>query len=598
MSQISHEQPVRRAGLRIPIGASGTSTRSRRRSASPDPSAWRTASLRRSWTWGLLGIALLCIALSLLVVRAVAVMRHPDQPIQTLVNTQVSTMPFTARRGDLLDRKGQVLATSDIRLRLFVDPKLIGDREAFLRDVARVTGLDAADIAARIDRRPNSRYVVLDPDLDPIRVSAIRELGHRALGIERYSQRIYPHASLAGQTLGIRTDHAAMGVERAMDGLLAGRDGRLRFVRDARFRPLAVPEDGFIPAVDGHDVRLSLDVNIQRIVERHLAETCEQFEAPRGQVVVMDPHTGEVLAMANYPSMNPMELSASSPRDWNNACISEVFEPGSIFKPFVWALLIESGKVRPDHMFDCGDGVWRAPFGRRMRDVSPHGRIDFDEILIKSSNIGMAQAALRMRGGALRDRLRELGFGQPTGIGLPGEAGGLMTSAGRWSLYTQTSVSMGHEIAVTPLQMMTAFSALANGGRQVRPTVRMVDPERNGDRHIQTPIILSEPVSAHTRSVLHRAVMEGTGRALRNSRYPIFGKTGTAQVPATDARGYEPGAYIASFVGGAPVAQPRIVIGCFIHRPNPARGYYGGVVAAPLAGRIIEDVLAYMGTKQ
>lgn len=598
MSQISHDRwsgrVGRNGGLKPGRLGSGSARSGGRSSGAGEmgEAAWASWAMGRTFQVSFLTVMVLAVMLSLLVVRAGFVMRHPGTPIQTLLNTQFSQASLSARRGDLLDRRGQILATTDVRFRLFADPAVIDDFAMFLLRVEEVTGLDGAEIARQMAARPGSRFVVLDTDLDASLVPAVRALNLRGLGIQRQSRRLYPHGPLAGQVLGFHSDHAAMGAERAMQPWLAGEDGQIRFLRDARMRPLAMPHDGYRPVNDGRDVRLSLDVNIQRVVERHLRETCEKYGAPRGQVVVMDPRTGEILAMAQYPVMNPMEIGRSAERDRNIASISEVFEPGSTFKPFVWAILLEAGLVQVSDVFDGHQGRWRAPFGRRMRDASPHGTMNFEEVLIKSSNIGMAQGALRMSGRKLREELRKFGFGQPTNVGLPGEVGGLMTSARNWSLYTQTSVSMGHEIAITPLQIMTAFSTLANGGYSVRPTIRMLSS--GADRtEIQGVRVLSEPVAVLTVSTLRRAVEEGTGRALRGKPYQPFGKTGTAQIPASTG-GYEPGAYVASFIGGAPSSEPRVVIGCFIHRPDPSKGFFGGVVAAPLAASILDEIMKYL----
>ncbi len=581
------------------------------------------------------------VVFAALLYRVAWLQANPPERVEQLVGTQRSVIPLSGRRGDLLDRNGQVLATTAARWRLFADPSLIEDHGSFPEQVAMALGLDPADVSRRVYTRPNSRYVVLDPDMNPDLRDAVRALSMRAVGTQVYARRDYPHGPLAGHLLGVAGEQGGgMGAELALEHLLAPVHGHLTVVRDARRRPILIPESGFQPPRDGHDVRLSIDVNIQKIAQRHLYAACLEYGAVRGQAIVMDPYTGEVLAMANYPAMDPSDLGATSPDLWRNAAVTDPFEPGSIFKPFVWSMLTEAGVAELDERFDTGHGSWRTPFGRTLRDAQPNGERSWEGVLVRSSNIGMAQAALRANHGWLHDAVKKFGFGRRTGIGLPGESGGIVTDRRQWSNYTQTSVPMGHEIAATPLQLVTAFTRLANGGIAVPATLRPVNRDITDWLEKTYPRVLSEPMAAHTRRVLRSAVMEGTGRALRDSEYAIWGKTGTAQVPysrsmrrvrgaslnafvsgtmttladhvrPSDVRlfrglvavppepgrggGYEPGAYVASFIGGAPVSRPRVVAGVFVHRPDPDRGYFGSIVAAPAVRDILEQSLDYLG---
>ena len=410
-----------------------------------------------------------------LLYRVAWLQAHPPEQIERMLGTQRSVIPLSGRRGDLLDRNGQVLATTAARWRLFADPSLIEDPGSFPEQVGFTLGLDPVEISGRLFARRDSRYVVLDADLDPDLRDAVAKLSKRALGTQVYARRDYPHGRLAGQLLGVAGEQGGgMGLELALEHLLAPTHGQLTVVRDARRRPVLIPEDGFTPPEDGRDVRLSIDINIQKIAEEHLFAACLRYGAVRGQAIVMDPYTGEVLAMANFPAMDPNDPGATTPDLWRNAAVTDPFEPGSIFKPFVWSMLSEAGVAEFDEVFDTGPGWWRTPFGRTLRDAQPNGERSWEDVLVRSSNIGMAMASLRASHGWLREGVLKFGFGRRTGVGIPGESGGIVTSKSQWSNYTQTSVPMGHEIAATPLQLLTAFTRLANGGIAVPATVRPV----------------------------------------------------------------------------------------------------------------------------
>ncbi len=386
------------------------------------------------------------------------------------------------------------------------------------------------------------------------------------------------------------------GLERSLNNPLGGKPGALGYLRDAFAKPLWVERPEYKPPVDGRAVSLSLDVVIQAIAETQLRETCERFSAPEGQLIVMDPYTGEILAMANYPAFDAGRLAQSKPDDWRNRCVTDVFEPGSTFKPFVWAAAIEAGLATPELTIDCTDvGVYRTSKGRRIRDVHAHGRIAWDDVLVKSSNIGMAIVGQQMSPTQMYRAVRAFGFGSVTGSRLPGEVSGLVTPFEKWNHYTLTSVPMGQEIAVTALQLVTAFGVISNGGYLVRPTILAVRPSSS-----PTPIyerVLEQATAVHTRHVLRRVVTEGTGHRANSGLYGIFGKTGTAQIADPVNGGYLADQYVSSFVGGAPFDEPRVIVICAVHRSDVSKGYHGGTVAAPAVRRVIEETMVYLGVR-
>jgi cell division protein FtsI (penicillin-binding protein 3) len=298
--------------------------------------------------------------------------------------------------------------------------------------------------------------------------------------------------------------------------------------------------------------------------------------------------------MANHPSFDPSQSGRLPADQRRNRAVTDVFEPGSILKPFVWSALSELTVARPQEQIDCTEaGYWVTPYGRVLRDAHGKGTLNWNEVLIQSSNIGMAKVAERVTPLQLHDIVGSFGFGQPTGSGLPGEVSGLVHPLAKWTKYSQSSVPMGQEIGVTALQITRAFCTFANGGMLVTPKVEMAPPSEP-PAQIQLRV-LSPETAAHTREILRRAVAEGTGRKADSKLYEIFGKTGTAQLPDFDNGGYHQDRYVSSFMGAAPFQQPRLVIGCFIHQPDKRIGHYGGTVAAPAAKKVLEETLLYLG---
>ncbi len=545
-------------------------------------------------------VVLMALGMIGLTVRVVQLQTRPLDRVARQIGSRYGRLTLQSRRGCLLDRRGRVLAASRMATRLFVDPALIEDPNTFSEQVGYGLGYDPADLERRIGSRANSRYVRIKQRLDDREVAQVQRLGLRGLSTERYPTRDYPQGPLAGQAIGfVGVDGRGLeGLERWLDGRVSGQTGWVRALRDPRRRPLWVDRDDYLPPVDGQAVRLSLDTTIQWIAETQLAQACQEYRAKSGQLIVMDPATGEILAMANYPPFDPNQFASADADARRNRCVTDVFEPGSIFKPFIWAAATDAGAATPDEKIDCSEiGVYRTPRGRVIHDAHGRGKLTWDGVLVHSSNIGMAIVAQRMEPKQLYDAVRAFGFGSATGSGLPGEVAGIVNPLKRWNHYSVTSVPMGQEIAVTAIQMVTALCAIVNDGYRPRPTI--LAHGGSGDAQSPPTLIYEQAVSpataAHTRQVLRRVVTEGTGRLANSRMYAVLGKTGTAQIADRTNGGYLEDQYVASFVGAAPLNEPRLAVGCFIHRPDPAIGYYGGTVAAPAVRQVIEQSLLYMG---
>jgi cell division protein FtsI (penicillin-binding protein 3) len=539
-------------------------------------------------------IVLVSVALVGLLGRVVQLQTAPQQRIADKVGSQRSTAKLTGRRGTILDRRGRALATTRIAKRLFVDPVLIVDHSSFSEKTGYGLGYDPVDIELAIAARPKSRYIVLDRRLDDRRVDLLKNLDLPGLATEPVLVRDYPHGTIAGQLLGFvgAEGKGLEGMERQHEKQLAPEPGFVRYLRDARGRALWVEADQYQRPTDGKSLRLSIDVVIQSIAEDALAQAIEQFNADSGQLVVMDPATGEILAMANFPAFDPTTFNTSKPEDRRNRAVTDVFEPGSIFKPIIWSVATELGAADSNEIIDTTTtGVYRTSKGRRLHDADPHGRITWDEVLMYSSNIGMAIVAERVGAEKLHEAVTRFGFGKPTGSGLPGEVGGVVHPLKKWTHYSVTSIPMGQELSVTPLQMVRAFSAIANGGLMHTPTILPIDswPIQTGRR------VLQARIADYTRSVLRRQVAEGGGRKADSKLYDLFGKTGTAQLPNFEQGGYYQDQYVSSFIAGAPENEPRLVVGCFITKPDKSIGHYGGTVSAPAVMKVIEQSLLYLG---
>ena len=284
-----------------------------------------------------------------LMARVIQLQLHPPPPIAKQIDSQFSRAKLAYRRGSVMDRRGRLLATTRLAKRLFVDPQLIEDPNTFSEQVAYRLGYDPAWVERKIGLNAHRRYVVIDQRLDDRRLQQLKELSIAGLAQETYAVRDYPQGALAGHVVGfVGTDGTGLeGLERARDTQLSGQSGRLSYFRDARLRALWTDQAGYEPPSDGHPVRLSLDVTIQAIAEDQLKDTCEEYQAKAGQLIVMDPHNGEILAMANYPPFDPNRFRKSKAKQRRNRCVTDVFEPGSTFKPFLWAAATDAGFARP-----------------------------------------------------------------------------------------------------------------------------------------------------------------------------------------------------------------------------------------------------------
>jgi cell division protein FtsI/penicillin-binding protein 2 len=581
----------------------------------------------RTWTRITLGCTM--VALSLTLVRVAQLKLAPPDKLDAAAGRRTSERAELAPRGEVLDRRGRPLAMSLVGYRLYCDPAFIYER-----------GWDAAKKRAKTD--PNAvaecdpfrdaaialapvlratpqqvhellksnaerRYVVLAQDVDEAQVDLLRQLDLDGVGMETKLVRDYPAGGLASQLVGkVGFEHTGQaGVEYAFDRDLRPVPGHVKALRDAFGRTLWINRQDYVPGDPGDDVRLSIDLAIQESAERHLGAMVEDMNAGGGRVIVLDAQNGDVLAMADILRERPGWKEATRdpsrkihPALGRNRNFTDPYEPGSTFKSFVWARATQVGAARPSEIIPLPAGPYTTPFGRTIHDVKYTGPVSWKTVLVKSLNGGMAMVAMRMSFEQLQQAVRDFGFGQKVAMGIPGESAGIVTAPGKWSKYTQTSVAMGHEIAVTPIQMVRAFSAFArDDGTMVQPRLVLprVGTERGVERTGGSKSVIDPQVLAVARDAMLGVVEEGTARKAQSAHYRMFGKTGTAELAVPGQRGYDRDRYVASFIAAAPATNPRLVVLCVIDDPDKRKGHFGGSIAGPVVRDVVDDALQYLG---
>jgi cell division protein FtsI (penicillin-binding protein 3) len=504
---------------------------------------------------------------------------------------QQRVVEISPQRGIIYDRNGHELAISTPVDSAFADPAEISDAEMVARLLSRVLGASSEELEARLAE--SKSFVWIARKLSPDVVARLQGLNLRGIYFQKENQRFYPQLTRAAHVLGYVDvdEHGLAGLEYALDKEIRGRPGRLLVMADARQRWYDRREAA---AGAGANVVLTLDANIQYIAEKELAVQIAQTHAKSGTVVVQDPNNGEILALANWPTFDPNHAGAATDDSRMNRGVSAAYEPGSTFKLITLAGAIEEGVVRPSDVVDCQMGTILVA-GRLIHDWHPFGLLTAEEVLAHSSDVGAIKIALRLGAPKFYEHIRQFGFGQLTGIDLPGENRGLLRRVEGWTASSIGSVAMGQEVSLTPVQLVTAVSAISNGGLLYRPHVireirrgRQVDaPEQPAPRRA-----LEATTAATLRQMMEKVLLEGTGRPAQLIGFSVAGKTGTAQKidPATGR--YSLNQYVASFTGFAPVNNPAVTI--VVMLDSPVGPHHGGDVAGPVFRRIAQQVLSYL----
>ncbi len=519
---------------------------------------------------------------------------------------------LAAQRADIRDAKGRVLATSIAMRSCALDPQIMKragkDLDSIvgrLQTLLDLSPVEVDRIRARASRQ-GARFVWVRRQLPTVLYRKLEAEKLPGLYFPREFGRKYPQGQIAAHVIGFPDidGKGLEGIEKIFDTQLRGEPEKRWGARDGRRRRLVSGDVQANRTREGRTVVLTIDATVQAITENELARAVARYRGPAttGCAVVMDPYSGDILALANCPTFDPNDPTASPPENRLNRAVASIYEPGSTFKPFVLARALEAGSVTLTTRIHCENGAWRMPNGRVLHDAHGYGYLTAEYVVVKSSNIGIAKIAARLGMKNLHALVRDFGFGERTGVGLPAELPGQVRPLRQWTSYSLGSVPMGQEIAATPLQLATAYAVIANGGVLLRP--RIVKELRGGNGLARKfPVVtrrrvLRPETAATMRMILRKVVAKGTGKRARMDEFWLGGKTGTSQLPVNAAerraghRGYSPNRYVATFVGIAPWDVPRLVILVSVREPRGA--YYGGVVAAPAVREIARRCLLYL----
>lgn len=508
----------------------------------------------------------------------------------------IETIP--AMRGSIVDQSGHILAVNTARYDVALDPTVKGFtskvRASFFEKLQHLTGTPKATFEQRVRRSPSRQYVRLLRNIDELQKDKIVAWDIPGLLIETHFARRYNYGTLASHILGhVDTDRKGIaGVELAYDGYLMGQDGRRVLQRDRRGRVKAMAAGRVEPPQHGQTVVLTLDLVRQTILEEELAKGIAESGAEWGTAIAMNPHTGAILGMANMPTYNPNRPAASPTEAQRNRAITDRIEPGSTFKLVPAVAALEQGIITLEDSVETGKG-WAVFGSRTMKDTHGYGTIPFRTVIAKSSNIGVAKTALKMEPGVFYQYARNLGFGQPTWIDLPGEVSGTLKKPKDWSGTTFPWMSHGYEVDATPMQILTAYAALANGGLLVQPYVVAERRDITGKtvwraRQDSVRRAFKKETARKLLPAFEEVVQEGTATRAKIEGLRIAGKTGTAQVAAGGS--YNRRTYRASFAGFFPAEKPEVVLLVVLGKPKTSG--YGGVVAAPIFKGVTERWLS------
>ncbi len=504
---------------------------------------------------------------------------------------QQHVFEISPMRGVIYDRKGRELAISIPMDSVFADPVDIKDPEMVARLLSRALDIPAEELETKI--REASKPVRLAKKLSPETVERIDDMNLKGVFFEKENRRVYPQHELLAHVLGwVDVDEKGMGgIEHELDKWIRGRPGRVMVMADGKRRFYDRREAAADP---GASVVLTIDETIQYIAEKELARGMEETHAQTGTVVVQDPNSGALLAVAVAPPFDPNDYGKYSEDRRMDRAVTAAYEPGSTFKIITMAGALENGVTNPEELVDCQEGSIVVA-GRLIHDHKPFGILSVREVLAQSSDVGTIKIALKLGAPKFYDTMRDFGIGQLTGVELPGENRGLLRPLENWTPSSIGSLAIGQEVSVTPVQIISAISAVANGGTLYPP--RIVQEIRGG-----SPIALpprgevkqaSDPKTAATlREMMESVVLEGTGKKAELNGYTAAGKSGTAQKIDPNTGRYSPNQYFASFVGIAPVNEPAVTI--LVVFDSPVGQHFGGDTGGPVFKRIAEQVLAYL----
>jgi cell division protein FtsI (penicillin-binding protein 3) len=540
---------------------------------------WRATAGRSQFVLGMLMLGLATVWGRSFYLQQVSV----DQWEKRAANRFERAIVLPAPRGRILDRNGEVLAVSLSEHRVGLAPKVFDTKHPRLGQLAAILGIPLQDLQARV--QGTTRFFYLASGLELTKADQIRALRIPGVELEQEFQRYYPHGAAFANLIGFTNsqDQGLEGLERQMEKTLRGTNGEERLVVDGRSQ--AFGQKTIKPAVPGEDIRLSFDAGIQAIAYQAAQEAWRQHQARSVSVVVVDSRTGELLALSNAPSFDPSQRGQLDATRVRNRAAADLFEPGSTMKPFVVAAALDAALFEPSTSISTGNG--RMTIGRRtIRDTKAYDRLTVTEVVKKSSNVGMVQISRGLPSSVMYDAFASLGFGQATPLQFPAEASGRLRPWQSWQPIDKATLSYGYGLSASLLQMVQAYTVFARNGDRV--DLRMTPV--NGPV-IGTPVFSAKTAAAVRDMLSQAAGPDGTGSRAQLEGFRVAGKTGT--VHKSVAGGYAKDRYVGSFIGFAPAAAPRLVIGVVVDEPSK-QGHYGGEVAAPVFARVAGDSLRRM----
>ena len=504
---------------------------------------------------------------------------------------QVTTVTIPGQRGRVLDRNGKVLAASEDASDVVATPYQIKDPTQTALQLHDVLGVSTSDLVKALANR-SSGFAYLARKVSPDVAARVEKLHIEGIATVPTSRRLYPQGDLASQVIGaVGTDNQGLtGLEQSENSVLGGANGEEDVVHDAVGRPLRM--ETVTPASVGDDIQTTIDAAIQDKTEQALSQAAEHYQAQSATAIVMNPDTGEVLAMANWPSFDPSNLQAANSNELENRATGYTYEPGSTFKAFTVAAALSDHVVTPNSSFYLPSQIH--VYDRTISDAEPRPpeTLTTAQILAQSSNVGAVTIGLKEGADRFSQWINRFGFGHPTGVGFPGEEQGIVPQRSSYSGSTMGNLPIGQGLSVTPMQMATAYSAIADGGILRRPTLIKSIGGRPVDENTDPHRVITPRVAAQLRRMLE-GVLEpgGTASSVHVPGYVLAGKTGTAQKVVNGK--YSNSEYVASFVGFAPARDPKLLVAVVVDQPLYV--HFGGAVAAPVFGQIASFALPYLG---
>ncbi|HRK62126.1 MAG TPA: penicillin-binding protein 2 [Candidatus Omnitrophota bacterium] len=508
------------------------------------------------------------------------------------------TLDIPPVRGVIRDRNGKDLVSNIKAPSIYAVPRILfdDDRKKVATKLAKILNIPRNTLDSKLAR--SKSFVWIKRKVNAEQAQEIKQIGSAALGIMEEYQRVYPYGEFLSQVIGFTNvdSEGIEGMEMHLDRYLRGVPGHKQTIRDAMGRQIKAFEKSYLPAIDGGQIELTIDQQVQHFTEKALDQAYRKWKAKAAFAIVMNPNTGEILAMANRPTYDPNEFKNSNAANRRNRVITDMYEPGSIFKIVAISGALDLGYVTPETTFYCENGKWAYGGGRILHDVHAYGKLSVVDIMAKSSNIGTVKIGLKMKPEEFQKYIDAFGFGKPTGVDFPGEARGFTRPPKNWSRTSPYNIPIGHEVLVTPLQMVRMLAVIANGGKLVKPYIIEKIEDSAGvailkNKHEPPVQIIKPEVADEVRKMLVQVVERGTGQTAKINGFQVGGKTGTAQKVV--GKTYSHDKFMSSFMGFAPAENPRYVMLVVLDEARPL--YYGGTVAGPVFKEVMESVLRLDG---